>query len=352
MKIGLALGSGAARGWAHIGIIQALEELGIKIDVVAGCSIGAYVGAAYTSGKLEPLAEWASSLTDWQVLGLMGVGIHKGGLASGHKVFKTLEEQFCEAEFEQLAKPLAVVATDLYSGKEVSFQSGSIRSAVRASCAIPALFPPSAYNGRWLVDGAVVNPVPVNLCRQMGADFVFAVNLSADFRPQIALNNAENHQKNEEKTNAFFSKSQAVMQQWFGGGKKEADEAEKAPELISEQTADFEDLVNSEDSEHVIEAQLDQDSSTDSEEKPLSPDQIKPESPAPSIFGVMTSSLDILQARVTRSRLAGDPPDILIEPQLRDFGSMEFHRASELIEEGYQSVARVAEQIKYQLKIQ
>lgn len=354
MKIGLALGSGAARGWAHIGIIQALEELGVQIDVVAGCSIGAYVGAAYTSGKLQPLSEWASSLTEWQVLGLMGVGIHKGGLASGHKVFQALEEQFCESEFEHLAKPLAVVATDLYSGKEVAFQSGSIRSAVRASCAIPALFPPSSYNGRWLVDGAVVNPVPVNLCRQMGADFVFAVNLSADFRPQIAQDTTKDHEKNEQKTNAFFSKSQAVMQQWFGGSKKSVEEfVPEQAEIESSESNNFEDSQIKEFPEEVMEGSqaLENDQQSEELENPEAPEDIIPLSPAPSIIGVMSSSLEILQARVTRSRLAGDPPDVLIEPQLRDFGSMEFHRAAELIEEGYQSVARVADQIKYQLRI-
>lgn len=305
MKIGLALGSGAARGWAHIGIIQALEELGIKIDVVAGCSIGSYVGAAYTSGKLEDLSRWASELTEWQVFTMMGVGLNKGGLASGQKVFDALKENFSEQEFEQLNKPLAVVATDLYSGKEVTFQTGPIDVAVRASCAIPALFPPQLFNDRWLVDGAVVNPVPVNLCRQLGADFVIAVNLSADFRPQVQHQETVEHEHNQQKTNDFFSKSQAVMQQWFGG-----------------------------------------------EDKPQAKPKTTKKAPnGPSIIGTMSGSLEILQARVTRSRLAGDPPDILIEPQLRDFGIMEFYRAKELIEEGKQSVSRVSEQIKYQLRL-
>ncbi|MCC2615714.1 patatin-like phospholipase RssA [Aestuariibacter halophilus] len=315
MKIGLALGSGAARGWAHIGIIQALEELGINIDVVAGCSIGAYVGAAYTSGKLQPLGEWASSLTEWQVLSLMGVGLRKGGLASGQKVFQVLEEQFSATHFNELDKPFAVVATDLYSGKEVSFTEGAINPAVRASCAIPALFPPSAVDGRWLVDGAVVNPVPVNLCRQLGADFVIAINLSADFRPQLLEETKVEHEKIQQRTNEFFRKSHAIVQQWFKG-------KDKDDETIDDDTL--------------------------SDEQEL---QQMPSSPAPSIIGVMSSSLEILQARVTRSRLAGDPPDILIEPQLRDFGIMEFHRAQELIEEGRRSVARVAEQIKYQLHL-
>ena len=248
MKIGLALGAGAARGWTHIGIIQALEKLGIKIDVVAGCSIGAYVGAAYSSGKLDELKEWACSLSDWQVLALMGVGLRRGGLASGQKVFDKLASDFCADSFEAMNKPFAAVATDLYTGREVVFDSGPVGTSIQASCAIPALFSPVAYNDRWLVDGAVVNPVPVNLCRQLGADFVIAV-----------------------KGNP------------------------------------------------------------------------------PGILSVMSSSLEILQARVTRSRLAGDPPDILIEPQLTDVGIMEFHRAEELCIKGEETITRLAEQIRYQL---
>ncbi len=364
MKIGLALGSGAARGWAHIGIIQALEEMGIKIDVVAGCSIGAYVGAAYASNKLPEMASWAESLTEWQVLGLMGVGLRRGGLASGQKVFQALEENFCEAEFENLQKPLAVVATDLYSGKEVSFLKGPIAPAVRASCAIPALFPPVCFEERWLVDGAVVNPVPVNLCRQLGADFVFAVNLSADFRPEIQQSFDVEHEKNQEKTNDFFRKSHKFMKNWFGGDKKQnTDLAETTISEGSEMSASEAIL----DSEETQTPELDNPSAANVSDELLATEvvtetfteTIQPAQPlikplkrsTPSMLGVMSSSLDILQARVTRSRLAGDPPDVLIEPHLRDFGIMEFHRASELIEEGRGSVKRVAEQIKYQLRL-
>ena len=298
MKIGLALGAGAARGWTHIGIIEALERLGVKIDVVAGCSIGAYVGAAYASGKLEPLKEWACSLTEWQILSLMGVGIRKGGIASGQKVFTKLAEEFCVPSFEEMNKPFAVVATDLYSGREVMFNQGPVDNCIQASCAIPALFSPVEYNGRWLVDGAVVNPVPVNLCRQLGADFVIAVNLNADFKPQRLERPAAEHEKIQKKTDDFFSKGSNIVRQWF------------SPESRSD----------------------------------------KPE--PPGILSVMSSSLEILQARVTRSRLAGDPPDVLIEPHLSDVGLMEFHRAGELCLEGEKTVNRLAEEIKYQLVIE
>ncbi|WP_371193074.1 patatin-like phospholipase RssA [Glaciecola sp. SC05] len=298
MKIGLALGAGAARGWAHIGIIKALEDIGVKIDVVAGCSIGAYVGSAYASGKLTELETWANTLTEWQVFGLLGVGFRRGGLASGQKVFEKHREEFCAQTFELMDKPFTAVATDLYSGKEVAFNKGSISEAIQASCAIPALFPPIEHHGRWLVDGAVVNPVPVNQCRQLGADFVIAVNLSADFRPQLIEKSEKEHIASQKKTDELISKgSSGFMKQWFSP-------APKANKMA-----------------------------------------------APGIMGVMSSSLEILQARVTRSRLAGDPPDVLIEPQLGDVGLLEFHRAKELADRGERSVQRLAEQIAYQLNI-
>lgn len=299
MKIGLALGAGAARGWAHIGIIRALEEIGVKIDVVAGCSIGAYVGSAYASGKLDELEEWAYSLSEWQVFSLLGIGFRRGGLASGQKVFEKHKAEFCAPSFDSMKLPFTAVATDLYSGKEVVFNKGDVNDAIQASCAIPALFPPIEHEGRWLVDGAVVNPVPVNQCRQLGADFVIAVNLSADFRPQLIEKFEHEHEVSQHKTDDLLNKATGgFVKQWF------------------------------------------------------SPDPKPNKKQAPGIMSVMSGALEILQARVTRSRLAGDPPDLLIEPQLRDVGLLEFQRAQELSTKGKEAVQRIAEQIKYQLNLE
>lgn len=331
MKIGIALGAGAARGWTHIGIIQALEKLGVKIDIVAGCSIGAYVGAAYSSGKLEGLKEWACSLSDWQVLALMGVGLRRGGLASGQKVFDKLASEFCADSYETMNKPFASVATDLYTGREVVFDTGPVGNSIQASCAIPALFSPVAYQDRWLVDGAVVNPVPVNLCRQLGADFVIAVNLNADFRPLRLEKLRKDHEDNQQKTEDFFTKSQNVLKQWFTPDSKSEDESQN-----DGHSEENNDSLGSEVIEKV------------EEEFTEVPAKVNKRNP-PGIMSVMSSSLEILQARVTRSRLAGDPPDILIEPQLTDVGIMEFHRAEELCAKGEETITRLAEQIRYQL---
>ncbi|GMM67018.1 hypothetical protein MTsDn1_03120 [Alteromonas sp. MTD1] len=340
MKIGLALGAGAARGWTHIGIIEALEKLGVRIDVVAGCSIGAYVGAAYASGRLEELKEWACSLSDWQVLALMGVGLRRGGIASGQKVFDKLAADFCVETYEAMQKPFASVATDLYTGREVVFNSGPIGDTIQASCAIPALFSPVAHGDRWLVDGAVVNPVPVNLCRQLGADFVIAVNLNADFRPMRLEKLRNDHEENQRKTEDFFTKSQNVLRQWFSpDSKDDKNEVDDDQKLIENEVEGVEKTEGSVASDVIekIEEEV--------KEVPAKASKRNP----PGIMSVMSSSLEILQARVTRSRLAGDPPDILIEPQLTDVGIMEFHRAQELCAKGEETISRLAEQIRYQL---
>ncbi|WDE03379.1 patatin-like phospholipase RssA [Thalassomonas viridans] len=297
MKIGLALGSGSARGWAHIGVIEALNRLGIHADIIAGCSVGSYVGAVYANDNLSDLKAWVKSLSEWQVAGLMGVGFKRGAIANGEKVFKQLQE-FSTPTFELLEKPFGVVATDLYSGKEVWFTHGNVIEAVRASCATPALFPSVWHHGqnRWLVDGALVNPVPVSLCRHLGADFIIGVNLNSDHRPHLRENHTLERQNNQEKTDNFFAKSKSLVNQWL---------------------------------------------KRDPEEK------VQPQSP--SMLGTFTGALEIMQARVTRSKLAGEPPEILIEPQLGDFGMMEYHRAQELIDEGHASVERLEQQIKYQL---
>src|SRR5438067_4102440 len=177
--LGLALGSGSARGWAHVGVIRALADHGIVPDVVAGCSMGAMVGAAFAAGRIEELESWALSL-DWKrVVGLADVGL-RGGLFKGDRLLNLYQGQFVQCPFSELAVPFAAVATDLATGQEVWLRDGDVSDAVRASCTVPGLFRPVWREGRYLVDGSVVNPIPVSLCRAMGADIVIAVDLGSD----------------------------------------------------------------------------------------------------------------------------------------------------------------------------
>lgn len=299
VKVGLALGSGASRGWAHIGIIDALQKLDIEIDLVAGCSIGSYVGAAYCAGKLAELEEWVTSLTEWQVTTLLGLGWHKGGIVSGEKVFQKLSNDLTVDTLEQLNKPLGIVATDLQMGREAWFRSGSTVNAVRASCSIPGLFPAFQYQDRWLVDGGVMNPVPVNLCREMGADIVIAVNLGSDFNVTTEKHQqVKNQEVNDTKLNLLLDKSFAKLNQWFDGKFSKENNVQ----------------------------------------------------PPPSMFSTMNTSLNIMQDWLTRSKLASDPPNIVLAPKLGHIGIMEFHRAQECIDIGKHTVDRMAEQIQYEIE--
>jgi NTE family protein len=288
-RIGLALGAGSARGWAHIGAIRALEERGIEPDVVCGTSIGALVAAAYASNQLHRLEEWVSGLAWTTVVRLMDL-TWKGGLIRGERLFKLFRTTFVEHDISELPVLFGAVATELASGREVWLREGNVLDAVRASIAQPGLFTPAVRDGMVLVDGGLVNPVPVSMCRALGADLVIAVDLSwGKFGPY------RDRGKGREAAVAAPREVPGWLERlkpaWLG----------RAP-----LPADVERVA------------------------------------IPSIFEVFNTALDIGMQRVARSRLAGDPADVLITPLLPDFGSMEYHRAKEAIEEGRAAVERMA----------
>ena len=273
-RIGLALGSGSARGWAHIGAIRALEERGVKLDIVCGTSIGALVAAAYAAGRLGELEKWVTSLAWTTVVRLMDLTWRPGGLIRGQRLFNLFRDTFRDADIAELQMPFGAVATDLASGRELWLRRGKVLEAVRASCAMPGLFTPVIRAGAVLVDGGLVNPVPVSMCRAMGADLVIAVDLS------------------------------------WGKLGPYRDRARKG---------------------------------LPTRDVPAGEDEAKPADPRiPSMFEVFTTSLDIVEQRVARSRLAGEPADVLITPLLPDFATMDYHRAKEAIAEGRTAVERMA----------
>lgn len=287
MKIGLALGSGAARGWAHIGVIRALEDVGYKPDIIAGCSIGAFVGAACASNELDMLEQWVGKLTWQDVLKLLDPS-WAGGLIKGEKLIDFFRQHFLDHDFSALDIPFACVATDLANGREVWLKEGSVADAVRASIAMPGLFTPVERNGRLLVDGGLVNPVPVSLCRYMGADIVIAVDLGADL----------------------------------------AGRALRREEIVAETANDRSWLQRLRDSVGL-------GSSASS---------------LPSMMTVMSSSINIMQVRIARSRLAGEPADVLLTPLLSGMGLMDYHRGPEAIAEGRAAVERMLPALEFALK--
>ncbi|WP_299570293.1 patatin-like phospholipase RssA [uncultured Shewanella sp.] len=308
LRIGVALGSGAAKGWAHIGVLKELAEMGVYPDKIAGCSVGALVGAAYANDHLDELESWVRGFSSWDVLGLMDLSWRKGGLISGEKVFDVLAGRIGELKIEQLNKPFSAVATDLYSGQEIWFKEGDLRHAVRASCSMPGFLPPVQLEDRWLVDGAVVNPVPVSMCRAMDVDVVIAVDLNGHRRNSMHMLPQQMKSRAPtalEKQQQEAKESESAFMDILGKGK----------EYISGLTEKFSMSTKSH----------------------------------PGMIAVMSQSMDILEQRHKRARLMGDPPDVCLVPQLADIGTMEFHRAAEAIEAGRQAVRQTAHLINSSL---
>jgi NTE family protein len=310
-RIGFALGSGSARGWAHIGAIRALEERGVKPDVICGSSIGALVGAAYASGQLDKLEKWCTGLGWTTVVRLMDLS-WSGGLIRGARLFNLFNTILDDVDIDELPVPYGAVATELGSGREVWLRHGKMLDAVRASCAMPGIFRPAVRDGVLLVDGGLVNPVPVSMCRALGADVVIAVDLSwgklGVYRDRSRDKGGDKSEDKEGRLDALpdgtveMPVAPREMPGWLGKlGRGWMMRAARKVE-----------------------------------------DQVRDQVRMPSILEVFTTSLDIVEMRVARSRLAGDPADILLTPLLPGFRTMDFHRAKEAIEEGRAAVERMA----------
>jgi len=285
VRIGLALGSGAAKGWAHIGVINALERAGIEVDVVAGCSVGALVGSAYVNGRLALMEKWVSAFRYWDVIRLMDLSWQRGGLLRGDRVFSHIRQLIPNELIEDADKRFGVVATNLSTGRELWLTEGDIHQAIRASCSMPGLLAPVWADGYWLVDGAVVNPVPVSLCRAMGADIVIAVDLQHDAH---------------------------LMQQDLFSIRIEEESPDDAPAA-------------------TWRGRLRERIGRMRQRKPAA---------APTAMEVMGTSIQMLENRLKRNRMASDPPDVLIQPFCPQISTLDFHRANEAIEAGLLAVEK------------
>ena len=269
--IALALGGGAARGWAHIGVLRALDEGGIQIDMIAGTSIGALVGGCYLAGKLDELEEFARSLTKRRIFGLLDLHLGGNGLLGGLKLTAKMQEHLNGTTFADLTRPFVCVAAEIRTGHEIWLSNGSLITAMRASYALPGVFEPVTCNKRVLVDGALVNPVPVSVCRAYEQRLVVAVNLHYDLFGRAAV------------------------------------------------------IKHSADTDGDGEAELVIDKGPSDREARL------------GITGVMVEAFNIIQDRISRARMAGDPPDLSLLPKLGHIGLTEFHRADEAIRLGYET---------------
>ena len=292
-RIGLALGSGSARGWAHIGVLRALLAAGIRPDVVCGASVGALVGAAYAVGELDRFEAWVRSMDRRAVVSFMDFNLG-GGVLKGERLVNFLRTHFDDRPIEALAPRFAAVATALQTGDEVWLRQGSVTEAVRASFALPGLFTPVWHEGRLLVDGGLVNPVPVSLARALGADVVLAVDLNSD-----------------------------MLGRHFRAAPAEA-EAPRSAWMQSLQ--------------HGLDALWPRPPADAAEPPP----QAEARAPAlPSLLHVLASSINVMQVRITRSRMAGDPPEAVMAPRLAHLGLLDFHCAEEAIAAGHAAAEEV-----------
>jgi len=287
-RIGLALGSGAARGWSHIGIIDALTEAGIEPEIVCGTSMGALVGAAYVAGRLADLRQWAEAASWREIVPLMDVRFAGGGLIDAKQVIEFLRGIGIGGPIESYAKTYAAVATDFVTGREIWLQSGLILEAVRASIALPGFISPAKVGGRWLVDGGLVNPVPVSVCRALGADVIIAVNLNGDLLGRRFENTA----------GSVPAPVPSVPSELFGRMLNQLPPAAR---------------------EQATQIAL----------------RLLPQGPStPGYFDVLNNSINIMQDHITRTRLAGEPPHVMLMPRVENIGTMEFTRAKETVAEG------------------
>ncbi|HPF78715.1 MAG TPA: patatin-like phospholipase family protein [Alphaproteobacteria bacterium] len=299
--IGIALGGGLARGFAHIGVLKTLNKHGIYPSIVAGTSIGALVGGAYLTGNMDNLEDWALSLNRFKIFSYLDFRVRSAGLIGGNKLESIMMQHFGDIKIEDLPHPFIAISADLLTGHEVWMRKGNLIEAMKASFALPGVFPPVKRNNRNLVDGALVNPVPVSVCQALGARLTLAVDLHADLIGKAAKP-GQNYQ-----TVAGFD----VFNE------------DHVP--LTEQKKLF----------------------SGSFAKRL----FRREEDAPSLFGVMVSALGILQDRITRSRLAGDPPDIHIKPSIGHIGMLEFERAKELIELGEEAAERALPDIQAAMQV-
>jgi NTE family protein len=296
--IGLALGGGVARGWAHIGAVQRLEELGIRPDIIAGTSVGALVGGFWLAGHLPALETWARKLTKTRMLAYVDFVLTGSGLMGGKRLHSTMVKYLGDTNIEDLPARFVAVTTELATGHETWLRSGNLAETLEAAYALPGVFPPRSVAGRWLIDGALINPLPVSVCRALGARVVIAVGLHANAFGRTVLQRREKYENPELRDGVTLAKSvrinvaeKAMLQRLFRGS-----------------------------------------------------------GPAPGLGSVMLASFNIIMDRMTRSRLAGDPPDVLVLPEVGHIPLLDFDRADELIALGRQAIDAQAAEIEQALE--
>lgn len=288
-RVGLALGSGGARGWCHIGILRELDAMGLKPDVISGASMGSLIGAIHAGGALDEVEAWARKLTLRDFFGMLDVRLSSGGLVEGSEILRVIRRLVQQDRIEDLPMPLALVATDMATGREVWMTEGNLAEAVRASVALPGVISPFRIEDRWFLDGGLTNPLPVTACRMLGSEVVIAANPNGRFDGTF-----------------WAEREHEVPAIWRSWG-------DRLRDLPAALTGLFE--------------------------------RAEEEEAAPQYLDVLAASIDIMTDSIRRAKLAGDPPHVLLDAHLSGLSVLDFHRAAEAIDEGRRVVKENAEAI-------
>lgn len=286
--VSLVLGSGGARGHAHIGVIRALEERELEIRNIAGTSIGAVIGGVYSAGKLDTYTQWAESLTRSDIVRLLDLSLSRKALFKGERIFRVLQELIGNRDIEHLDHGFTAVATDIDAQREVWLNRGALFRAVRASAAVPGIFDPVDIDGRTLVDGGIVNPVPIAPTLNDRTDLTIAVNLNS--------------------ISATYEPPEHALEEGDGNGGNSF--GERVAAFVS-------DLVDTDDDED----------------------------PAPGAAELLTQSIDVMQGAIARLKLAAYAPDEVIEIPRNACSFFEFDRAREMAELGYTQTTGVLDEL-------
>lgn len=326
--VALTLGSGGARGYAHIGAIEILVERGYNIVAISGCSMGALVGGMYAAGKMQDYKDWVTGLGQFDVLKLLDLTFNSVGAIRGEKIFSIVREMLGDTRIENLPLHYTAVATDLLAHKEIWFQDGPLDRAIRASVAIPGVVTPLVYGGRVLVDGSLLNPLPIVPTISAQADIVVAVNLSGeDDRRRKISDAAFSVSGDDDDTDEWMNTFRDRASRWFDWdtlkslGVKKPVGGDSPEEKMTKQ-------VQKKEHQRLSEKKLQEEHET------IDWDKL-----GIGKFDVMNLTIETMQSALVQYKLAGYPPDLLVNIPKNASRSYDYHKAPELIQLGRERMA-------------
>ncbi len=329
--VALALGSGGARGYAHIGAIEVLVERGYEIISISGCSMGALIGGVFAAGKMQDYKDWVTGLGQFDVLKLLDVSLSSPGAIRGEKIFSVVREMLGDTRIEDLPLSYTAVATDLLAHKEIWFQEGPLHQAIRASVAIPGVVTPVVLNGRVLVDGALLNPLPIIPTISSHADLIFAVNLSGEDERRNRLPDAAFEEEPDSDLEEWVDKMRDKASRWFDWDMVRSFVSRRDPDTDDSETVAPQDKIAAAARKKQLDKEGErEDSAEDTEE----PDTIAWDRLGIGKFDIMNLTIETMQSALVQYKIAGYPPDLLVNLPKNACRTYDYHKAPELIQLG------------------